>query len=297
MRLSIIIPTIGRDTINSVVDSLLSQLNKDTVIYIVFDGKSNSKKYLSIKKQYQNASITFLATEKPYSGAANARNIALQKAVYSSDIVSFLGDDTTPDPDWIQKTIQWHQKNPSINQATLGRVFWTSDLQKDPFHKWLDGNIQFDFKNLEKGCKPDWRHFTTSNFSLKAQAFQKPNGDLFYFNNTFQGWGFEDGELGYQMQKGLSLEIHFSPSIKVTHDHPQTFAKVLLNLQNARKNAQLFQSIHPEVNLLPTGFKKILLSCLAFITFLVPKAISLKLYWWSRTKLVWLGYRFPIQKD
>jgi glycosyltransferase involved in cell wall biosynthesis len=296
MRLSVIIPTIGRETLSSVIESLLAQIQNHK-IYIVFDGLSSSDKFKKIQSNYIHPQVEFLSTEKNFSGAANARNIALKKAIPSSDIIAFLGDDTTPSSTWVQQTLSWHKQNPSINKAVLGRVSWVPSLQNDRLHKWLDGNVQFDFKNLDKGRKPDWRHFTTSNLSLKSKAFQKPDGTLHCFNTNFTGWGFEDGELGYQMHKSILLSIIYAPSITVLHNHPQEFPKVLQNLSNARKNAVFFQSLHPEVKLLPQGFKKLLLQLIALATYLVPKWLSQDLYWWSRTKLIWLGYTFPIQKD
>lgn len=294
MNLSIIIPTIGRPILKEVINSLLLQIKKypGTKIYISFDGPNSSQKFKDIKKQIQHPNISLLYTNKERSGASNARNIALKKALPKSDLIAFLGDDTIPSSDWLSKTLTWHKQNPDTNQAVLGRVFWVKDLENDPLHKWLDGNIQFDFHNLDKGRKPDWRHFTTSNLSLKSKAF-KDN----LFDTSFKGWGFEDGELGYRLYKQSNLNINYIPSIIVHHDHHQEFQKVLKNLENARKNARLLESLHPEVKLLPSGPKKLILTSLAFLSYLVPKALSNELYWWSRTKLVWLGYSFPIQTD
>lgn len=294
MKLSIIIPTIGRPILKEVIASLLPQISEhpNTKIYISYDGLKDSSDFKTIKSNFTHKNIHLSSTEFERSGASNARNIALQKALPNSDLIAFLGDDTIPSEDWVQKTIDWHRSNPKNTQAVLGRVYWTQDLIEDPLHKWLDGHIQFDYKNLDKGRQPDWRHFTTSNLSLKPKALRKH-----VFNTHFTGWGFEDGELGYRLQKHFNLNISYDPSLKVYHDHPQDFSKVLQNLKNARKNAQYFELIHPETKVLPQGFKKTLLTFLAFLTFLIPQALSKELYWWSRCKLVWLGYTFPIQND
>ncbi len=295
MRLAIIIPTIGRPILHDVLNSLLPQVQKhpSSKIYISYDGKKSSKKFKSLKQKIPKSSqIRLLSTGKNRSGASNARNVALKKAIPSSDLIAFLGDDTISQKDWLSKTLDWHTKNPAENKAILGRVHWVESLQKDRLHKWLDSHIQFDFHRLDQGYKPDWRHFTTSNLSLKTRMLRRN-----IFNKCFKGWGFEDGELGYRLYKYHNLDISYVPSIKVFHDHPQEFQKVLKNLKNARKNAKIFENIHPEKKLLPHGVKKLLLTILAFGLFIVPKTLSSKAYWWSRTKLVWLGYTFPIQVD
>lgn len=294
MTLSIIIPTIGRPILKEVITSLLQQItdHPQTKIFISYDGPTSSNQFKKFQKEFSHKSIKLLSTGKAKSGASNARNIALKEALKNSDLIAFLGDDTVPDKNWLKETMSWHTQNPATNQAVLGRVYWSQDLLTDPLHKWLDGNIQFDFTNLDKGRKPDWRHFTTSNLSLKSEAFQDE-----LFNTAFKGWGFEDGELGYRLYQKSNLQIKYHPSIQVVHYHPQEFSKVLANLQNARYNAQILESLHPEVKLLPSGAKKIILNLISFPAYLVPKSLSKEVYWWSRTKLVWLGYSFPIHKD
>lgn len=293
MKLAIIIPTIGRATLNKTLKALVPQI-KETQhsLYLSYDGLSTDLNFKKIQSQYNASNIYFLSTNQIRSGASNARNIALEKALPNSDIIAFLGDDTAPAEDWLQKTIQWHTENPKENQAVFGRVYWIPELQQDPLHVWLENNTQFDFKNLDNGRQPDWRHFTTSNLSLKSSILQNP---LNLFNTTFKGWGFEDGELGYRLQTQKNFQITYNPSIKVFHDHPQDFNKVLQNLHNARKNAYIFQKLHPELRILPTGIKKIVLFKISFFGFFIPKFISSKVYWWSRTKLVWLWFIFPIK--
>lgn len=294
MKVSIIIPTIGRPVLNQVLTSLLRQMEDypTTKIFISFDGEKKSPQFKKLQSTYAKyKNIIILSTNEFKSGASNARNKALQKALPNSDIIAFLGDDTIPSQDWLSKTIQWHKTNPEPTQAVLGRVYWVEKLQDDPLHKWLDGNIQFDFKNLDQGRTPDWRHFTTSNLSLKSKVFHNPTN---LFNTSFKGWGFEDGELGYRLAKQKKLQISYQPSIQVFHDHPQTFPKVLSNLSNARKNAFLLEELHSEVQLLPRRSKKWILTLLSFLLYLIPKKLSNKAYWWSRAKLVWLGYKFPI---
>lgn len=293
MKLAIIIPTIGRPTLQKTLEAILPQIeNTQHSLYLSYDGLSSDPNYKDLQSQYNASNIHFFSTNKPKSGASNARNIAIQKAILNSEIIAFLGDDTAPEDNWLQKTLQWHTKNPQENQAVFGRIYWIPELAKDPLHIWLENNTQFDFKNLDNGRQPDWRHFTTSNISLKSSIFQNPTN---LFNTKFKGWGFEDGELGYRLQTQKNLQISYVPNIKVFHDHPQNFNKVLQNLQNARKNALLFQKLHPELQILPAGIKKVILFKISLSTFLIPKFISSRAYWWSRTKLVWLGFKFPVK--
>jgi len=284
MKLSIVIPTIGRKALKTVVDNIL--LSKKNVQYfleiiIVYDGdlkNISSSLELEILKQVQDdKQVVFLETgKKVYS--AGARNMGIEKA--TGDVLVFIGDDTIPEPDWLEKIHQWHLDHPEPHEALLGRVKWIERLAQDTFHQWLEANAQFDYGRLDKGRVPSWRHFYTSNVSVKRSLLEDER-----FSDQFSGWGFEDTELGYRLaEKGMQL--HYNKSIIVKHDDEQNLDKLIKNTQSARKNAQVFEQLHPELKILPRGLKQYMLCGMYYA--LWPLSFISEIKWWRLWKKHWL---------
>lgn len=278
MDISIIIPTLGRETLNDVLNGILrsaSDLQISFEVLVVFDGGLNTK----IAQKYQkNPCFCFRETqEKVYS--SGARNKGIQEV--RGNVIAFLGDDTIPDKKWLERVFLFHQKNPDPSHVLLGHVLWSEGLAQDPFHQWLENYAQFDFKNLLRGKKPSWKHFYTSNISLKKKFLAGLR-----FSSAFKGWGFEDAELGYRLhQKGM--QMFFDPLCRVYHHHPQESEKVWRQIQNSRKNAEIFERLHPQVRLVPRGLKKIILK--GMILGATPfVGFSERIRWWRDWKKAWI---------
>ena len=272
MKLSIIIPTIGRESLNMVLEALSLSNNFDQIkpeVIVVFDGVEPSP---DLPK---SGFIQVRTPKKAY--AAGARNLGIERA--TGDVLVFIGDDTIPAPDWLQKIHDWHVAHPEPEQALLGRVKWTDHLAGDPFHQWLEKNAQFDYARLDKGKTPDWRHFYTSNISVKRAMI---GGEK--FSDQFSGWGFEDTEFGYRLaQKGLKL--HYEQDIIVRHDDPQTFERLVSQTISARKNALVFEGLHPELKILPRGLKRYLLCGMWYVSW--PLSFIPEVKWWRLWKKSW----------
>jgi len=188
MKCSIIIPTIGRETLPRVLEALEScegyrDINPE--VLVVFDGASFAKASEDLEGK-----VKVLNTGKK-SYAAGARNLGLESA--RGNIIIFLQDDTYPERDWLKKHYEFHQQNSGQEKVLLGKVDWTEELASDPFHQWLLDHAQFNFKKLKslktRKAKKMWRYFYTSNVSLKRELI----GDV-RFSNRFEGCGFEDTE-------------------------------------------------------------------------------------------------------
>ncbi len=285
MKISIIIPTIGRKTLPQVLQSILGarDYNPENIeIIVVGDGKfstagrGTARDFILGKGKF--AEIIFLTTGQNL-GASGARNLALDKA--TGEIIAFLGDDTIVDKMWITETRKFHQKNPAKNYALLGKIEWVEKFRKKPFYKWLNNHAQFAFRSIRlHGAK--WNHFYTSNVSLKREFI----GDERFFAG-FSGWGFEDSEFAYRLyQKGMNL-IYY-PKVIVYHDHEQTIDDVVRNFKNARKNAKIFEKLHPELQIIPRGAKlEILKKMIKVAKFLSP--VFPQAEWWYKWKEAWIN--------
>lgn len=276
MKISIIIPTIGRKTLKKVLMAILNAENFETInpeILVIFDGKNLEDLNLP-----QNSQIKFFETEKKVF-AGGARNLGIEKS--SGNILVFIGDDTIPQNNWLQKIFDFHQKFSDEKIGLLGKISWIENLQNDSFHQFLEKGPQFNFSQIEKNGA-NWKHFYTSNISIKRNLI-----GIEKFSDKFNGWGFEDIEFGYRLEKkGLSLM--FDKTCEVLHDDPQTFSNFIKRTKQARKNAFVFEILHPEIIILPRGIKLLILNILIFLSSFLSWYFE-KIFWWSEWKKAWIG--------
>lgn len=277
MNISIIIPTIGRKTLAEVLDSILNaaEFSVNNVEIIVIGDGDFSRDFILGKGKFK--SVVFLSTEKNI-GASGARNLGIEKA--TGEIIAFLGDDTIVDKMWIKETWDFHTKNPAINYALLGQINWVDKFKNKPFYRWLNNYAQFSFRSISlHGAK--WNHFYTSNVSLKREFL----GSQRFFAG-FTGWGFEDSELGYRLYK-KRMNLIYSSKVIVYHDHEQNIDDVARNFKNARKNAEVFEKLHPELKIIPRGAKlEILKKVVKFAGFFAPLIPQAE--WWYKWKKAWI---------
>ena len=182
MKISIIIPTLGRETLKQVIPAIESGTDFEFIkpeVLVVFDGTLDATLVGKVQRKIRKKHVglfRFLETKKKM-GASGARNLGIKKATGS--VLVFLGDDTIPTKNWLKKIDKWHQKNAQKECVLLGKVAWVPSLGKDAFHRWLLGHAQFDFDRLDRGKKPSWQHFYTSNISVKKALLEKSPAPLF----------------------------------------------------------------------------------------------------------------------
>jgi len=197
MKISIIIPTIGRQTLSQVLQSILEarDYSPEKVEIIVVGDGDFSRDFILGTEKFKD--IKYFSTGQNI-GASGARNMGLEHA--SGEIIAFLGDDTIVDKMWITETRQFHRENPAKNYALLGKIEWVEKFKNEPFYKWLNNYAQFAYRKIRlHGAK--WTNFYTSNVSLKKEFL----GEERFFAG-FSGWGFEDSEFAYRLyKKGLNL--------------------------------------------------------------------------------------------
>jgi GT2 family glycosyltransferase len=272
MKYSIIIPTVGRKSLLSVIEGIyicdsFKKINPE--ILVIFDG--NKSKFSHNLKQ-DNLKILY-TEEQVFAGGA--RNLGIKKA--TGDILIFIGDNGVPDKFWLSNIIKFHEQFPKKNIALLGKTIWQ---EKTDFTNFLENNAQFNYKKIIKSGAT-WQHFYTSNISLKKEFLGSE-----IFSNKFKGWGFEDSEFGYRLKK-RGLEIIFNEDVKIFRtDHPD-ISSVISKTKSARENAKVFESLHQEIKILPRGLKKIFLNILIFFA-KIFSPFSPKIKWWYLWKKAWV---------
>ncbi len=338
MKLSIIIPTIGRETLEKVLVSIFESkknIKCEVEILVIFDGARPENFEISPPPSFRqgthlklrgekNCNIKILETGKKVF-ASGARNLGIEKS--TGDILIFIGDNGVVDKNWLKEIYDFHKKNSEVEKVLLGNVSWK---EKDDFTEFFEKNIQFDFEGLEKKSSKsplsrrlngddilnwiptyvgmtkekilNWRYFYTSNISLTRDflnhnAPQPPLNSrggakedrLILFSENFSGWGFEDSEFGYRLEK-KGMKIFYEKNCKVFRLDEPNFNSMIEKIKSARKNAQVFEKLHPEIKILPRGGKLFLLKFLIVLSFL-PAKFNQKIFWWREWKKSWIGWK------
>lgn len=273
MKISVIIPTVGRKSLQKVVDALVACDDFKLLqpeVWVVFNGED-------LRKNFTFPPEVSVIHDAQVS-VSSARNIGIDKA--NGDILAFLGDDTIPGKKWLQRMHLFHTENDKPQAALLGHVGWTDTLADDVFHRWLLDHAQFSYGKL-KNQAPDWRFFYTSCISVKSELVGEDR-----FSEQFHGWGFEDIEFGYRLEKE-GMRLYYDRSWEVLHDHPMNLEQIVSQTKSARENAFIFEAMHPEISVLPHGKKKWLLKVILWLSW--PFQGIPQVYWWREWKKAWLG--------
>jgi hypothetical protein len=107
--------------------------------------------------------------------------------------VVVFNDGSTDSPKLVETHLRLHQKYTNLEVAAFGLTKWSTFGQEiTPFMRWLEGNsVQFGYKDLLAGGQADWKHFYTSNLSVKTELLRR-----FPFKENLPYAAMEDCELG-----------------------------------------------------------------------------------------------------
>jgi len=170
------------------------------------------------------------------ASATVSRNPGTREA--RGKIILFGDDDIIPSPRLVEEHVIWHQKRPDPSVAVLGLVEWAPEVRPTPFMEWLakDG-VLFAYGHLRPGESADFRYFYSCNLSLKT-AFVRENG---MFDEDFKGYGFEDTELGYRLQK-RGLRLVYNPAAVGYHHKFVSFADACRRASAVAAARRVFES-------------------------------------------------------
>ena len=260
MKISIIIPTFNRCGVLRRNLNLLAvqTLSRDKFEVVVVDDGSRDDSLRTLKEFEQKGVLDLKVITQENAGQGVARNKGIKKA--SGEILLFLGDDMLPKPDLLERHSIFHTVHPEDSVAALGLAEWHPEIFVTRFMKWLTtSGIQFKFNDLKKDSIVDFWRFYTANISLKRTLLDRER-----FDADFSGWGFEDAELGYRLEK-KGMKLLFLPEAVVQHYHKIDSSSLTERQFSAGKNAVLFQKKHPEIQILPTGFKLVVQKIIALL--------------------------------
>lgn len=239
--ISFIIPTFNRSAVlMECLKKLEGQTFTDFEVIVVDDGSTDSTQ-ADMKRYMVQARLRIRYYRQQNSGPARARNLGVAQAL--APICILIGDDIMVSPDFTAVHLRFHAENPDVRFVGLGLTRWSESGQKvTPLMRWLDeSGVQFGYNDLLQGHKPSWKHFYTSNLSLKTELLrQNP------FDERFNKAMMEDIELGYRLEAQHKLEVGFLPEAYAEHIHPTDFRKTCRRAYGVGHASLLFERLWPE---------------------------------------------------
>lgn len=233
MRLSIVIPTVGRpEALSRVLARLDRQQAADFEVLVVRDPADGSRYELGAR----GFEVRELTRHDP--GVSAARNVGWRAA--RAPLVLFLDDDILPESRLVGEHLDWHERHPEPEVGVLGMVRWADGLRVTPFMRWLEGGIQFDYGAIV-GEDAGWGRFYTANVSVKREMLERVDG----FDEGF-AFLYEDLDIGCRMGRhGFRLLLNRAAIGE--HLHAVTLEDYRGRVAAIAQAERRFVGIHPDV--------------------------------------------------
>lgn len=169
-------------------------------------------------------------------GKSGARNRGVAEA--SGDLILITDSDMIADENLIQTHLTAH-KNSTGPSSFEGVTMNMHELHWPPESAKLYPYITKDYKD---GAKLGWYYFLTGNISFPKTTFNELGG----FDEDFQGYGWEDLELGYRFQKSGIPHYYLKSAINYHYHIVSNEGEIERNFKKG-ESAKIFLDKHPEL--------------------------------------------------
>ncbi len=238
--ISVVIPTYNRfDTLAEVVPTLLAQdLAPAEYELLVCDSNSTdaTAEYLAgVRERHPN--VRHLPGA--YGGRAAARNAGIAAA--AGEIVLFNDADILASPDLLSTHLRRHRERTGI--AVVGLEVQVRDLAEYAYkrdHPDARGHLHPPSRK-----KLSWLYFLTGNASVRRADLVRVG----CFDESFTGYGHEDLELGYRLQRG-GVEILYEPNAVNYHCQDVGYGDQKQKMRLAGRSTARFYRKHPDVEVM-----------------------------------------------
>jgi GT2 family glycosyltransferase len=236
LELSVVIPTYNRlDTLRYVIPSLLDQRTPvDAYELLICDSNSNdgTAEYLA-QVHAEHPNVRHLPGA--YTGRAMARNAGIAQA--QGEVVLFNDSDIIADPGLLEAHLAHHRAERNI--AVVG---WEVQVNSIDDYEYKRGRPD------ERGSlhppsrkKLSWLYFLTGNASVRRDDLLRVG----CFDESFTGYGHEDLELGYRLQKA-GLRILYEPHAINYHCQDVPHEGQVEKMKLAGRSTVRFYRKHPD---------------------------------------------------
>lgn len=218
---SLIIPTIGRETLALTKEALKSQTRPPDELIVVFD--------------------------KYRRGPSWARNQGFQQA--KGDLIAFTDDDCVPGKDWLERMISAIDK---YDAAMVSSHF----LEMDPFLNEIRLRRKFPIADQ---INPDGYIGNTGNIVYKRSCLEDcMRLDGFIFNPIFEGYASEDIDMVFRL-RDRDLKLLFIDNT-VSHLKKMTYVQFIKHQLNKGIGIGILYRLHKKQKELKVPDKSLLWS-------------------------------------
>ncbi|MDQ3849116.1 MAG: glycosyltransferase [Actinomycetota bacterium] len=240
IELSVIIPTRNRvDVLRETLARLVDQETELAFEVLVVDDGSTDATVVTARSFAEHAPVPITVLEQPARGPAAARNRGLAAARGRTCL--FIGDDTWPRPDLVERHGQLHRRRREPRTALLGHVTWARESRPSPFMVWLNSGVQFDFGQIADPEDVRGSCFYTANVSVKRSFLLAHGG----FDEAFVDAAFEDIELGLRLERA-GMRLVYDAAAVVEHFHPYDLPSSLRRMRGLGRNVVLLHERVPD---------------------------------------------------
>lgn len=242
MNISVVVPTRNRiDTLRAVLPTLLRQtLDQGAYEIIIADSQSTDGTAQYLQELSAGLPAGLLHHRPgPYTSRAAARNAGAAAA--RAPLILFSDADILASESLLERHLEDHRSAPSRRLAVVGCELRVTSLD--------DYRLQRERPDTRKPLQRPWRrrlswlYFLTGNASLRREDFDKVGG----FDEAFTGYGHEDLELGYRLQKS-GVEIIYDREAINYHWHPVGYDEEIGRMELAGMSTVRFYRKHPDLD-------------------------------------------------
>jgi len=241
MKISVVIGTYNqRDTLKIVLDSFAKQtLAAKNFEIIVIDSSSTDGTESAVRSLNLPYQLNYLRVEN--KGKAFARNQGVKQA--QAEIILLTDADMVAAPDLLTQHVIEQEKHGDVSiegvTYNLKKPLELSELYPTSPH--IEAYIKQELKP-EQHLK--WSYFLSGNLSLRKQTFIEAGE----FDENFSGYGWEDIELGYRLNK-MKIPVLYAPEAINYHFHFVTGQDMLKRKYNMGRSAAYFFKKHPNLEI------------------------------------------------
>ena len=257
MNFSIVVLFHNNARINLVIDALLRQKNVEDEIIVVND--NSSADYMKILDNYKNSENFYVVNSTLFGNRSHNRNIGAMRA--KNPFLLFVDGDIVLAENCLHllrmtllsgfvgafgNIIQGGNTPEQMNLIT--GLDYLKFLENNPsiedFYKYnlaYDKRANFITQNVV--TKSEWQYYYSGYCAATKEAFFACG----MFNESFKGWGAEDVEFGYRLEK--QGDIKFITGAYAYHlSHDRDLFKIM---QTNKKNLYHFyyQQLCPEIEI------------------------------------------------
>lgn len=240
IELSVIIPTRNRvEVLMETLERLMGQQTEVAFEVVVVDDGSTDATVARTRSLAERSAAAVRVIEQRSQGPATARNRGIAAARGSACL--FLGDDTWPRSDLVERHGLLHRRRPEAHAALLGHVEWAPESRPSPFMQWLNNGVQFDFGQITDPEDVPGSCFYTANVSAKTSFLLASGG----FDEAFADAAFEDIELGLRLERA-GMRLAYDPDAVVEHFHPYDLPGSLRRMRTLGRSVVILHQSFPD---------------------------------------------------